>query len=224
MTPSTIVKPAGVFIHAFAVTTNAPDSAPLSRHDHAGRQMRAWWNAIPRVEVDAEEDRFGEEREPFERERHADDAARMLHEGGPEQPEFERQYRAGDSAHGKHDRGALGPPLGELLEQRISRAQIAPLGGGHERRHADADHGEDDVKAERHRHLAARGEQVRHDPAVAWRRVSVVDSPAATPRWGAAHRAARGKGAPVVPTLCSGTNGQAPGHVPDRARPRLRGG
>ena len=46
-------------------------------------------NAIPAVEKQPEEDRLGEKREAFERERHADDGARVTHEPGPEQAELE---------------------------------------------------------------------------------------------------------------------------------------
>ena len=71
-------NPAGVFIQALAVTTNAPDSAPPSDDHDAGEQVRARTELLPAIQIDAEEDRFEEERESFERERHADDGAGEL--------------------------------------------------------------------------------------------------------------------------------------------------
>src|SRR5258705_709571 len=40
---------------------------------YSGQPMGAGGNAVPTVEIDTEEDGFGEEGEAFERERHADD-------------------------------------------------------------------------------------------------------------------------------------------------------
>ena len=53
-----------------------PTRAPLTATSDAGPEMRARRDPVPAVEVDAEEDRLGEEGESLERERHADDRRR----------------------------------------------------------------------------------------------------------------------------------------------------
>ena len=123
--PSTRSKPVGAFIQALAVTTKMPESRAAHRDEDAGQQVRPRRDPVPAVEVDAEEDRLGEEGEPLERERHADDRPGGLHELGPEQPELEGEHRARDRADGEEDRGALGPALGELEVDRVARSSAS---------------------------------------------------------------------------------------------------
>ena len=134
------------------MTTKMPDSTPLSADDDPGEEMRAAADAVPGVEVDPEEDRFGEEREPFERERHADDRAGEAHEAWPEQPELERENGARHGADGEQDGRALGPSLRELEVHGVAGAHPSPLGDHHERGESDADDREDDVEGEGHCH------------------------------------------------------------------------
>ena len=81
---------------------------------------------------------------------------------GPEQAELEREHRARDGADGEQDRGALGPALGQVEVEPVAGLPVAPLGDDHQHGHADADDGEDDVEAERDRHLRAGGEEIGH--------------------------------------------------------------
>jgi hypothetical protein len=132
------------------------------RHDDAGEQVGASAHAIPPVQVDPEEDCFREERKPFERERHADDGPGKAHEAGPQEPELEGEDGSRDGSDGEQDGGALGPSLGKVEVDGVTRAGPAPLGDHHEGGESDADHREHDVEAEGHGHLASRGEQVGH--------------------------------------------------------------
>jgi hypothetical protein len=134
---------------------------PLTARPARG-QVGAPRDALPPVQVDAEEDGLGEEREALEGERHADDRARVLHERGPEQAQLEGEHGAGDRAHREEDRGALAPAMGQLEIDPVAGPLPSPLGHHHQQGHSDAHHREDDVEAERHGHLRARGEQVGH--------------------------------------------------------------
>lgn len=139
-----------------------PGQHAAQRHHDSGEDVRRSTHAIPRVEVDAEEDGFGEEREPFEGEGHAEDGPGELHEAGPEESELEGEDGAGDRADGEEDGGALGPAFGEVEIDPVAGACITPLGDDHEEGQPDSDHREDDVEGQRHGHLAARREQVGH--------------------------------------------------------------
>ena len=93
--PPMTSNPVGAFIHAFAMTTKMPGQHAAQRDDDARpRDARPGSRAIPAVEVDPEEDRFGEEREPLERKRHADDRSGESHEVRPQEPELEREHGA----------------------------------------------------------------------------------------------------------------------------------
>ena len=93
--------------------------------------MSARADALPAVKIDAKEDRFGEERETFERERHPDNRARIVHKTGPQQTQLERQHRTGDRADGKEYRRALRPTLRKLQVNVFPRPEPAPLGDDH---------------------------------------------------------------------------------------------
>ena len=121
-------------------------------------------DTIPTIEVDPEEDGFGEKREALERERHSDDSARVFHESRPEETELEREHGAGDGAHGEEDGGAPRPAPREVQIDRLTAPKMQAFGDGHEQRHADADRREDDVERERHGHLGAGEDEVGHWP------------------------------------------------------------
>ncbi len=117
---------------------------------------------VPAVEIDAEEDRLGEEGKALEREGDADDWAGEAHEGRPEQSELEREHGTGDGADGEQHRGPLRPPPRELAIDVIAGLHPSPLGQHHQYGHGDPDLGEDDVEAEGERHLGAGGEEIGH--------------------------------------------------------------
>jgi hypothetical protein len=60
--------------------------------------MPARWHAVPAVEVDPEEDRFDEERQPFERERQSEHVTEPAHQAGPQQAHLEAEHGARDCA------------------------------------------------------------------------------------------------------------------------------
>src|SRR5881397_528239 len=61
-------------------------SRAAQRDDAAGGEVGRPRDQVPTVQVDAEEDRLGEEREPFERERHPDDGAANRMNSGHNSP------------------------------------------------------------------------------------------------------------------------------------------
>ena len=131
-------------------------------HGHACPEVRAPRDTIPAVQVDAQEDRFGEEREPLEGERHADDRPGELHEARPQEAQLERQHRSRDGTDREQDGGPLRPQLGEVEIDRVSGHLPAPLRHDHEDRHGDPDDGKHDMERERDAHLGAGRQQVGH--------------------------------------------------------------
>ena len=117
------MNPEGVFIQALTETTRTPDSAPLAATITPASQCATRGHAVPAVDVDAQEDRLGEEGEPFQSEPQPDDRAGELHEAGPEQPQLERQHRARDRAHREQDRRTPGPSLRQGAVDRLARAE-----------------------------------------------------------------------------------------------------
>ena len=190
-TPFSRRKPAGVFIQALAMHDEDARDRAADGDDDAGAQVGPWADAFPAVEVDAEEDGFGEEREPFEGERHPDDRAGVLHEAWPEETQLERQDRSRDGADGEENRGALRPPLGQLEVVRVARAQPAGLGDDHEGGHADADDRENDVKGQRHAHLRTCRQQIAHRRSLDRRSLTAGRSPDVTHRRSAVLRPSR---------------------------------
>ena len=92
--PAARRKPAGLFIQALASVTKKAETAPLSATIDAGCEVEPRRDALPTVEVDAEEDGLGEEGEALQREGHADDRPGERHEAGPEESELEGDHRA----------------------------------------------------------------------------------------------------------------------------------
>ena len=107
------VKPDGAFIQAFAATTETAPKMPASTIGTPVQKCVHGLHPPPAEDVDRDEDRLGEEEEPFERERHPERLAPLAHEPRPEQPELEAQHRAGDRADGERHRHVLRPALGE---------------------------------------------------------------------------------------------------------------
>ena len=60
-------------------------------NEDTGAQMHAAADPVPPVQINAEEDRLEEEREPLQREGKGDNRARERHEARPQQAELERQ-------------------------------------------------------------------------------------------------------------------------------------
>ena len=128
----------------------------------SAKEVCAWRQPIPPVQVDREEDRLDEEGEPLQAERHTDDAARELHKARPEQTELEGQHGAGDSTDAERHRKGLRPGAGELEIDLVACAQPEALGDHQQRWHPNAEHGEADVERERGAHLDACRHQFSH--------------------------------------------------------------
>ena len=130
-------------------------------HRHPGPAVGPAAEPLPAVDVDRDEDRLGEEEDPLDREGDAEGVAEAVHELRPEQAHLEGEHRAGDGADGEDDRHRLRPAPGQLHRVLVAVLQPHVVGDQHHRRQGDAQAGEDDVEAQRERHLLARGEQVR---------------------------------------------------------------
>ena len=115
-------RPAGCVHPRVGDDHEDPREPPRHGDQDPGQEVGPGLHAVPAVEVDAEEDRLGEEGEPLEGERHADDRAGELHEAGPEEAQLEREHGAGDRADREEDGGALGPPPGEVEVDRVARS------------------------------------------------------------------------------------------------------
>jgi len=149
---------------------------PCVRHHHEYRAQRAAhrdWDgcqpvdhrgqAVPAVQVQAQEDRLDEESKAFGREGQAEDRARERHEPGPQQAELERECRAGNRADCKQDAKGLRPSACEIQPHVVFRPQPQPFGGEHQQRKADAQDREDDMKAKRRAHRRPREGYVVHE-------------------------------------------------------------
>ena len=119
--PSTSRNPVGVFMNPFAATTKNADATPGDADRHAAPEVHLRRQPVPAVEVDADEDRLGEEREALDRERQAHDVAVGGHPPRPEDPELERQDRARDRADREQHREHLRPRAGPARCRRDRR-------------------------------------------------------------------------------------------------------
>src|SRR5258708_24691358 len=124
--------------------------------------MHRRWDAIPSVEEEPEENGLGEERETFERKRHANNGTRFFHKAWPQQPEFKRQHGPGNGADCEQDRGAARPAFAQLKIDRLLGLEIKRLRNRHQDRHADPCRGEDNMKCQRQSHLRSRIKKVAH--------------------------------------------------------------
>jgi hypothetical protein len=115
--------------------------------------MRPRRQPAPTEDIDRDEDRFGEEEDTLEPERHAEGRTPLAHEPRPQQAELEAQHRAGHRAHRERHGHVLRPALGQ--HQRIPVTVLdRPIVGdqGHEGpRHTERH--QDDVEHQGERHL-----------------------------------------------------------------------
>ncbi len=75
----------------------------IARHEHAADPMRERRQPIPTIKIKSEKNRFRKKGKTFERKRHPDDRAGVLHEAGPEEPKLECEDGAGDRADCEKD-------------------------------------------------------------------------------------------------------------------------
>ncbi len=125
----------------------------------ADEQVCKGGEAVPAVDVHGEEDGLGEEREAFEGEGHADDAAGVVHERGPEEAQFEGEDGSGDGTDGEEEADDRRPCAGEAAVAEILLPVADALGQKEEQGHADADGGEDRVEREAKAHKGAGREE-----------------------------------------------------------------
>src|SRR3954449_13479609 len=131
------------------------------RPRHAGPEVRPRAHAVPAVDVDRDEDRLEEEEQPLDREWDAEGCAEAAHQPGPQQAQLEREHGPGHRPDGEEDGGDLRPAAGQHERLLVALAQPAPVGDEHQERERDAERHQDDVEAQRERHLLARGQQLR---------------------------------------------------------------
>jgi hypothetical protein len=122
---------------------------------YPGQEVHAAREPVPAVDVDRDEDRLDEERDPLQAEGDAEDLAPGGHELRPEQAELEGEDRARDDPDGEEDERDLRPALGQGLVGRVARAEVEALDEEDHRREGDPEAHDRDVHAERERlHLA----------------------------------------------------------------------
>jgi hypothetical protein len=137
-------------------------AADAGDHDrHAGPEVRPRREPVPAEDVDRDEDRLEEEADPLDREQDAEHLAEAAGELGPQQPELERDHGAGDRADRERHRDHLRPAPREQQRVGVVVAEAAVVGDQHDRRERHAQAREDDVEAERERHLAPRRRELR---------------------------------------------------------------
>ena len=123
-------------------------------------QCSPWREAIPAVEVDADEDRLEEERRTLERERQPDDAAGKCHEPRPQQPKLEADDRARRRPAPRT--GSRIPSTSDAPGRARSdrRAQMHPLRNQHHQWQSHPEHREEQVKTQRRSHLRTTSRQM----------------------------------------------------------------
>ena len=141
------------------------ERAPEARdHDrHAGPEVRPRREVLPAEDVDRDEDRLEEEEDPLHREQHAEHLSEPPGERRPEQPELEGEDGPGHRADRERHRHRLRPALREPQRVRIVAAQAPVVGDQHHRRQRNPQRRQDDVEAERERHLAPRRRKCRRE-------------------------------------------------------------
>ena len=125
---------------------------PRQDDRNPGPEVRPRLEPTPTEDVDRDEDRFGEEEQPFERERHAERLAPLAHEPRPQQAELETEHGAGHRAHRERHGHVLRPALGQ--HQRIPVAVLDRSVVGDQRhggpRHAQRHQNDVEHQGERH--------------------------------------------------------------------------
>src|SRR5215203_956595 len=146
--------------------TFSSDQAPPTPASTTGPPVEKWHRAgqvLPAVDVDVDEDRLGEEEDPFERKREAEDVPETAHELGPEQAHLEREHRSSDRADDECHARDLRPALSQPERDLVASPQAEVVGDQDDRRKGNPDARQDDLKAERERHLRARRAQLGRD-------------------------------------------------------------
>ena len=141
------------------------ERAPEARdhHRHPRPEVRPRGKVLPAEDVDREEDRLEEEEDPLDREQHPEHLAEAPRERRPEEPELEREHGPRHGTDRERHRRHLRPPLRQPQRVRVVPSQPQVIRDQHQRREAHAQRREDDVEAERERHLAPRRTQVRRE-------------------------------------------------------------
>ncbi len=134
---------------------------PGDAHRHQHQQVLTRRHPAPAVEVDAEEDRLDEERQPLEGERQPEHVAEAAHQPRPEHSHLEAEHRAGHGTDGEEHGRDLRPALGEHQRDRVVAHDAAAVHHEDHRREGDAEAGQDDVPSEREGHLLAGREETR---------------------------------------------------------------
>ena len=138
-------------------TEGADDACDAHRDEH--RQVPPWWHPAPAVQIDAEEYRLDEERQSLERERQSEYVTEPAHQPRPEQAHLEAEDGAGHRTDREQHRRDLGPPLRESQCHGIVADDAAPVHHVDDRGKRDAEARQNDVPAQRNRHLLPCGQQ-----------------------------------------------------------------
>ena len=149
------------------------------RERGAEPQVHARVQAIPAEDVDRDEDRLEEEREPLDRERQPEHVAEPPQQARPQQAHLERQHRAGHGTDGEGHAHHLRPAARQPERRLVAVAEAVRVSDQREQRHAETERHEQDVEPERERHLAARREQVARDGRGVGHAASTSSSPTA---------------------------------------------
>ena len=118
------------------------------RDRDAAGEVGAGREAVPAVDVDADEDRLQEEGEALDREAKAEDVAEAGGEVGPEQAQLEAEDRPGHDPGGEQGHHHLRPAPRQRPIELVARAQVEPLDEQHHRREGDPEADERDVHRE----------------------------------------------------------------------------
>ncbi len=158
--PSRRVMPPGWFIQELAATTEKVPPMPAEHDRQAGPEVRPRAEPVPAVDVDRDEDGLEEEEDSLDGERDAVRGAEAAHQPRPQQPELERQHRARHRADGEEHGRDLRPALGQQQRLLVAAPDAAVVGDHGDRGEGHPERHQDDVEAERERHLLAGGQQL----------------------------------------------------------------
>ncbi len=130
------------------------------RDGDAAGEVGSRGKPVPAVDVDADEDRFHEEGEAFDRKSETEDAAEAGGETGPQQAHLETEDRARDDTGRKQRRHHLRPALRQRPVELIAGAQVEPLDEQHQCWEGDPEADQRDVHREGERLHLPRLQQV----------------------------------------------------------------
>ena len=160
--PSTRRKPAGVFIHALAVTTNIPEHAPLTATMTPAKRWAARLARVHPYRYTPRKIASRKKANPSSENGMPMTPPASSIKRGHSRPSSKREHRARDGANGEEDGRAPRPALGEIQIDLPAGAQPEAFGDHHHHGHGHADHREHDVERERQAHLPSGRDQVRH--------------------------------------------------------------